>query len=102
MDSGVVTFDPTDEETNRTPKNGKTGKMADTRNEKIKENAIWEESSSLDVHEHSRLNEEDTCLWLEERSMKKKTHKFNIAEMEAWSHPGNHELINWSLISLLS
>jgi len=40
MDSGVVTFDPTDEETNRTPKNGKTGKMADTRNEKIKENAI--------------------------------------------------------------
>ena len=60
-ESGVVTFDLTDDETDQTPKNGKSNKMADTRNQKNTENAIWEEGSTVDVHEDSR-NVEDTYL----------------------------------------
>ena len=61
-ESGVVAFDLTDDETNRTPKNGKRDKMIDTRNPENTENAIWEERSTLDVHEYSRNVERDTCL----------------------------------------
>lgn len=60
-ESGVVTFDLTDDETNRAPKDGKSDKMADTRNLKNTENAIWEEGSTVGVHEYSR-NVDDTCL----------------------------------------
>lgn len=60
-ESGVVTFDLTDDETNRAPKDGKSDKMADTRNLKNTENAVWEEGSTVGVHEYSR-NVDDTCL----------------------------------------
>ena len=60
-ESGVVTFDLSDDEANRTPKNGKSDKMVDARKPKNTENAIWEERSTLDVHEYSK-HLEDTCL----------------------------------------
>ena len=60
-DSGVVNFDLAEDETNPMPRTGKSHKKADTRNEKNKENTIWEESCAVDVHEQSR-NVEDTCL----------------------------------------
>ena len=60
-ESGVLTFDLIDDETNRAPKDEKSDKMADTRNPKNTENVLWEEGSTVDVHEYSR-NVDDTCL----------------------------------------
>ena len=57
----MVTFDLTDDDSNRIPKNGKSDKMVDARNPKNTVNEIWEERSTLDVREYSR-NLEDTCL----------------------------------------
>lgn len=60
-ESGLVTFDLLEEETNLMPKAGKRDKMADSVSEENEENVIWEKNSAFDIYERPR-NVEDTWL----------------------------------------
>jgi len=53
-DSGLVTFDITEDETNLTPKARKSGKMADSHNEKNEESANCREGLAGNDHELPR------------------------------------------------
>jgi len=59
-DSGLVTFDLKEQETNPTPKAGKRDEMADNLSEENEKNAICEVSLKVDVHERRRVTSDLT------------------------------------------